>query len=75
MSATLQTNSRIALSIGEFSPVTVPPLPIARPAHWLDIARPVYRLLARPLTMAIVWVAVFLLSAATAYGWLMVVAL
>jgi hypothetical protein len=65
---------RLALGVGEFSPVTVL-LPIARPAHWLDVARPIYRFFAHPLTMVLVWGAVFVLSALTAYGWLMVVSL
>jgi hypothetical protein len=73
MSATqLSIAPRLALRVGEFSPVPLP-LPIPRPAHWLDIARPIYRLLAHPLTMAIVWGVVFILSAAVAYGWLLVV--
>jgi hypothetical protein len=68
------TSLSVPLVTGEFSPVPLS-LPIARPWHWLDLARPIYRWFAHPLTMALVWGAVFLLSAVIAYGWLMVVTL
>jgi hypothetical protein len=74
MSATLLTVPRLALGIGEFSPVPEL-LPIPRPAHWLDLARPIFRFLAHPLTMAIAWVAVFLLSAFSCWMLLMIVLL
>jgi uncharacterized protein (DUF2062 family) len=74
MSVRLHGTPRLALGVGEFSPVPQI-LPIARPLHWLDIARPIYRFFANPLTMAIVWGAVYILSALVACGWLLVVML
>ena len=71
MSAGLQNLSR--LGIGELSPMPEPRC--FRPAHWLDVARPIYRLFAHPLTMVIVWGAVFVLSALISLGWLLVVLL
>ncbi len=73
MSAT-QLSNRTLLGVGEFSPLPSP-LELPRTAHWLDIARPIHRFFAHPLTIAIGWGIVFLLSALVAYGWLMVVSL
>jgi hypothetical protein len=50
-------------------------LPLPRPAHWLDLARPIYRFFAHPVTMAVAWTGVFLLSAFSCWMLLMIVLL
>jgi hypothetical protein len=47
----------------------------ARPAHWLDIARPIYRFFAHPLRCTLGWFGVFLLAMLGCYGFLLVVML
>jgi hypothetical protein len=74
LSVTLPCTSSTALSVREFSPVLFP-VSVPPPAHWLDVARPIYRFFAHPLTMALGWTAAFLLSALCCYGWLLVVML
>jgi len=71
LSATLPCTPRSLLGTGEFSPVPQL-LPIARPWHWLDLARPIYRLMAHPLTMALGWGVVFLLASFSFWAALMV---